>query len=143
MRDSIAAWTSALNNVEPPRTLDASAAAWAVEGPFEVVVCTNMIHISPWAATTGLFAGAARVLIAGGALLTYGPYLMGANFTAESNAAFDRSLRARDAAWGIRSISALKEAAASAGFSLEETVPRPANNHCLVWRLDPAPTSAG
>ena len=61
-----------------------------------------MIHISPWEAALALVAGAARILPAGGVLVTYGPYMRGGAHTSESNEAFDASLRARDPLWGVR-----------------------------------------
>src|SRR5438309_6119570 len=74
---SIAAWrTSAgLENLAAPLRLDAAEAASWPPGPYEAVVCINMVHISPWAAAEGLMAGAGRVLTLGGRLFLYGPYL--------------------------------------------------------------------
>ena len=54
-------------------------------------------------------------------------------FTAPSNAAFDESLKARNAAWGIRDIGACEAVAEAAGLTLLERVPMPANNFLLVW----------
>ncbi|HET9622692.1 MAG TPA: DUF938 domain-containing protein [Kofleriaceae bacterium] len=137
-RASIAAWRAeaGLANLAPPIALDVSAAwpADAPDGPLDAVVCINMVHIAPWAATLGLFAGAARVLAPGGLLFTYGPYRFAGAFTAESNAAFDRSLRARDPAWGVRDVDDLEAAARAHGLALRETVAMPANNHALIFR---------
>ena len=73
---SIAAHRAAagLPNLEAPARLDAAAADWPVERA-DAVVAINMIHIAPPAATTGLMAGAARVLVPGGCLFLYGPFL--------------------------------------------------------------------
>jgi hypothetical protein len=98
-------------------------------------VCINMLHISPWAAAEALFAGAARTLPPGGVLFTYGPYLID-GATAPSNQAFDQSLRARNPAWGVREVRDLERIASASGFTLEEVVVMPANNHSLVWRRD-------
>jgi hypothetical protein len=92
------------------------------------------VHISPWAATLGLFAGAARILSAGAALILYGPYLDPEVPTAESNLAFDASLRARDPAWGLRDLDAVKGAAAAAGLDFAERRAMPANNLMLLFR---------
>ena len=54
-------------------------------------------------------------------------------FTAPSNAAFDESLKTRNAAWGIRDIGACEAVAEAAGLTLLERVPMPANNFLLVW----------
>ncbi len=74
---SIAAYTSNLRNVLPPVVLDATwpPDQWPVhEGPVSAVLVINMTHISPWAATAGLLAGAAHWLEEGGMLFMYGPF---------------------------------------------------------------------
>jgi hypothetical protein len=91
-----------------------------------------MIHIAPWEATLGLFAGAAKLLAPGALLFLYGPYRFGGQFTAPSNEAFDQSLRSRDSRWGIRDVRDLE--AAATGFVLRETIAMPANNHSLILR---------
>src|SRR5690606_1813251 len=75
-RASIAAWAAAadLPNLAAPVVLDVLEAADRPEGPFEALVCINMIHIAPWAATEGLMRLAGRVLGPGGLLALYGPY---------------------------------------------------------------------
>jgi len=98
------------------------------------VLCINMIHISPWTATLALFAGAARLLKPNAALVTYGPYSVNGDFMADSNVAFDQSLKARNPAWGIRDVTDIEAVAKDAGFELENTTPMPANNFTLVFR---------
>lgn len=134
-RASIAAWVAGegLENVRPPFALDASAAEWPVDA-VDGVVCINMIHISPWAATQGLMAGAGRHLKPGGVLLTYGAYFRDDVPTAPSNIAFDESLKARDPRWGIRRLEDVRDCAAASGLTLEAVVEMPANNLCLVFR---------
>lgn len=134
-RASIAAWTRdlGLSNVCAPLALDAAASDWPLDAA-DALVCINMIHISPWAATLGLFAGAARLLPAGAPLLAYGPYRRGGQHTAPSNAAFDADLKARNPAWGLRDLEAVEALAASHGFPLAEVVEMPANNLTLVFR---------
>jgi SAM-dependent methyltransferase len=81
-----------LANLRPALFLDATQPeTWPVERA-DGVLCINMIHIAPWAATVGLIAGAARVLPVGGKLVLYGPYLRDGVETAPSNLAFDGSL---------------------------------------------------
>src|SRR3546814_13330383 len=74
-----------------------------------------MVHVSPWEATLGLLAGAARVLPRGGPLVLYGPYRRDDVPTAASNEAFDASLQARDPRWGLRRGEDGCEAAKDAG----------------------------
>jgi hypothetical protein len=93
-----------------------------------------MIHIAPWSAAVGLVAGAARVLPDGGMLYLYGPYRRGGSHTSPSNESFDRDLRRRNPAWGIRDLEAVSALAAGHGFEAPEIVDMPANNLSLVFR---------
>jgi len=99
----------------------------------DAVLCINMIHIAPWAAAVGLFAGTARILPSGAPLYLYGPYRRGGAHTAPSNEAFDHQLKARDPAWGVRDLEAVA-ALAAADFSGPEITEMPANNLSLVFR---------
>lgn len=135
-RASIAAWagTVGLPNLRPPLALDMLDEATWPEGPFGALVCTNMIHISPWAATEGLMRLAGRVLPVGGLLATYGPYREAEVPLAPSNAAFDESLKARNPAWGLRDRDAVAAAAKAEGLALTLRVEMPANNLMLLFR---------
>ncbi|HEX5099597.1 MAG TPA: DUF938 domain-containing protein [Polyangiaceae bacterium] len=97
------------------------------------IYCANMVHIAPWAACLGLFAVASRLLPGSGLLVTYGPYSVRGEHTAESNDAFDRSLRDRNPEWGVRDVTAVEDAARARGFGLAATHAMPANNLLLVW----------
>lgn len=133
---SIAAWRehSGLTNLRPPLVLDAADPdRWPVRSA-DAVVNINMIHISPWAATEGLMRGAGQVLPAGGVLFTYGPYLERDVVTADSNLAFDQSLKRRNPAWGLRHLDAVAALAAEHGLSLVERIAMSANNLSLVFR---------
>ena len=139
-RDSVAAWTedAGLANLAPALALDASApedwaaAREAAGGPVAAVFCANVIHIAPWAVAEGLAAGAAAALAPGGRLILYGPFLEhGAG--AAGNLAFDRSLRARDPAWGVRDLAEVSALAARHGFGAPERVEMPANNLILAF----------
>ncbi|HWW58008.1 MAG TPA: DUF938 domain-containing protein, partial [Sphingopyxis sp.] len=132
---SIAAWRTeaGLANIAPPLAIDAAAAEWSVDRA-DAILCINMIHISPWEATLGLFAGAARLLAKGSPLVLYGPYIEADVPTAASNLAFDASLRSRDPAWGLRDTDAVKAAAADAGLAFVERRAMPANNLMLLFR---------
>jgi SAM-dependent methyltransferase len=134
-RASIDAWTaqSGLANVRPAIALDAAANTWPIDRA-DAVVCINMIHISPWAATEGLVRGAARLLPPDGLLFLYGPYRRAGVHTAPSNAAFDSDLRSRNPDWGVRDMEAVAELAARAGFDEPQIEAMPANNLSLLFR---------
>ncbi|TGX54074.1 DUF938 domain-containing protein [Sphingomonas gei] len=132
-RASIADWCAGLPNVLPPLGLDAAAETWPIAAA-DAILCVNMVHISPWEATLGLMAGAGRLLAPGAALILYGPYRQRDVQTAESNEAFDVSLKARDSRWGLRQVEDVSTAAAARGLALQRIVPMPANNLGLVFR---------
>jgi hypothetical protein len=132
---SIAAWreAEALPNVRAPLFLDVHDDAWPITHA-DAAICLNMIHIAPWSATEGLLRGAGRTLRSGGALFLYGPFLRQGVHTAESNAEFDRQLRARNPQWGVRNLEDVATAAASEQFGLGAVHQRPANNLGLLFR---------
>ncbi len=123
-----------VDNLRPPLTLDSSAPETWPLGRADALVCINMIHISPWAATEGLMAGAARLLPPGAALCLYGPYREADVPTADSNQAFDADLKRRNPDWGLRDLEAVKALAAREGLVFAERVAMPANNLCLLFR---------
>lgn len=133
---SIDAWRAEDGSgvILPAARLDVTERPWPELSPADVVFCANMIHISPWAATEGLVAGAGALLAPGGLLVLYGPYKRDGRHTAPSNEAFDASLRARDPSWGVRDLEAVVAEAEPAGFTLVDVVAMPANNLTVVLR---------
>jgi hypothetical protein len=132
---SIEAWRadSGLFNLLPPVSLDARAAEWPVTEA-NAILCINMVHISPRAATAGLLRGAGRLLGEGAPLCLYGPYRRAEVKTAPSNEAFDESLKARDPDWGLRNLEDVAAEAERHGLMLERVVEMPANNISAVFR---------
>jgi hypothetical protein len=120
-------------NLLPPLALDVCELPWPASR-VEAIVCINMIHISPWAATQGLMAGAAELLGPGAVLYLYGPFMEDGRHTAQSNAAFDASLRAQNPDWGVRDLGDVRNLANEHGFDFVEHVPMPANNLSVVFR---------
>ena len=151
-----------LPNLYPPTLLDVTASPWTVEqenvsslpsalepnpdpelpkslstdqirANLQAIVNINMIHISPWAACEGLFAGAERLLPPGGVLYLYGPFKRDGGHTAPSNAAFDQSLRSRDPEWGVRDLEQVTAVAERHGLSCQTVIPMPANNFSVIF----------
>jgi SAM-dependent methyltransferase len=133
-RASIDAWAASagLPNVRPALAIDATTQPWPIDAA-DAVLCINMIHISPWQAAIGLVSGAAAILPPGGLLYLYGPYRRNGSHTAPSNEAFDRSLRERNPAWGIRDLEAVADLAAVHGFGPPAIEQMPANNLSLIF----------
>jgi hypothetical protein len=132
---SINAWIKAMAvpNVLPAIEIDASADLWCIEKA-QAIICSNMIHISPWAAAIGLFRGAARTLPTDAPLFIYGPYRRNGGHISDGNAKFDADLRAENPEWGVRDLEDMIALATDHGFSPPLVEPMPANNLMLVLR---------
>ena len=122
-----------VTNVRAPIALDALDSVWPIASA-DGIICINMIHISPWEATLGLIKGAAAILPPASPLYLYGPYIREGFATAPSNQAFDRSLRDRNATWGLRNLEAVAATAQTLGFSAPVMTEMPANNLSAVFR---------
>ncbi|MGE3747810.1 MAG: DUF938 domain-containing protein [Sphingomonadaceae bacterium] len=134
-RSSIEAWTEAkaLANVRAPLDLDVHDRPWPV-ADVAAILCINMVHISPWSATEALMAEAGRLLPTEGLLYLYGPYVRADVPTAQSNIAFDASLRQRNPDWGLRNLEVVIGVAAASGLMLDTVVEMPANNLSVLFR---------
>jgi cyclopropane fatty-acyl-phospholipid synthase-like methyltransferase len=126
---------ASLTNVASPVVLNVMSTNWSVARDFHVVVCINMIHISPWETTAALFAGAGRHLVGAGVghVVLYGPYREGGEHTAASNAEFEKWLKAKDTRFGVRNLEDVDAAALAAGFARQRLTRMPANNLLLLY----------
>lgn len=134
-RASVDAWREELaaRRVLPALELDVTRRPWPVTRA-DVIVCINMIHISPFEACLALLDGAREVLSPGGLLYLYGPYRRGGAHTAPSNEAFDARLRAQDPSWGVRDLETVAEEARARGLEVALVEEMPANNLSVVLR---------
>jgi hypothetical protein len=131
---SIASRTASLANVRAPLLLDVLAPWPESLGRFDALYCANLLHIAEWPACAALMGGAARHLVAAGALVLYGPYVVDGEPAAPGNTAFDADLRERNPAWGLRRLADVVDAAERAGLTFERRFDMPANNLMLVFR---------
>jgi len=138
-RASVAAWSQeAPGRISDCLPLATTEPGWSDGlGPFDALFCANMIHIAPWQAAEGLFAGAADIIASSGMICLYGPFQEG-EATAPSNLDFDASLKARDSRWGVRALDDVDALALRCGFVREARRGMPANNLLLVYRKSPA-----
>lgn len=137
-RRSIAAWVahSGCPNVRPPLDLDLTAEEWerALEPRCQAMVAVNVLQVTPWSASLGLLRGAASRLGGDGLLVIYGCFKRRGRHLSTGNAEFERSLQAKDPAWGIRDVDDLESVAAAHAMRLAEVVEMPASNLMLVFK---------
>jgi SAM-dependent methyltransferase len=130
----ISAWRAeaGLPNLCEPLALDLFSDDWPVSTA-QAMVCINTIHIVSWPGVERLFAGAGRILPPGGLLYVYGPYRYAGRPLEPSNEEFDRWLKARDPASGIRRFEDVNRLAGQNGLTLAGDRAMPANNRSIWW----------
>lgn len=119
-------------NVEEPQ--DGWAGGSLTPDSFDLMLCVNMVHISPWQASQGLFLGAGRYLKNDGILALYGPFKIHGEISPESNVQFDQMLKQQNSDWGLRDVDDLEAFAKENGLQLEKMVDMPANNKTVIFR---------
>lgn len=120
-------------NLRVPLALDVGDDPWPV-APVDAVFSANTLHIMSWSAVREFFRGVGCVLRSPGVLCVYGPFRFHGTHTSDSNAEFDRWLKARDPVSGVRDFEALDALARAAGLVFSADHAMPANNRTLVWR---------
>lgn len=124
-------------NIKPPIYIDIrnklSCYGFAFDS-IDYIYNANMIHISPYECTIGLFENAGNYLKKDALMITYGCYSKDGKITPESNVAFNASLQQRNALWGIRDINDLVKLAEKNDLQLIDTIEMPANNYTLIWK---------
>ena len=131
----IRAWVDARgpDNVRPPLALDVLADPDPA-GDFDAVFSANTAHIMGNDAVAAMFSLVGRLLPVRGPFCLYGPFRIDGEFTSDSNADFDASLKARNPAMGIRDLESLDRLAGAAGLARDALIAMPANNFIAVWR---------
>lgn len=122
------------DGLPPPLALDVRG-HWP-SAQYDAIYAANVTHIMSEEAVAALFAGAGGHLSGDGLLCLYGPFFDDDETPGEGNLAFDRALRARDPAMGIRRREALDESAAEHGLYRIARLRMPSDNRLLIWRKE-------
>lgn len=147
--DSIRSYNETAKNIMPPLYIDIGEPyqnwQWNGKGSttveaadlskkFDYILNINMIHITPWQCTEGLFKNAAGLLKNNGLVITYGPYAINGVLTPDSNKNFDQHLRQTNPEWGVRDLRDIEQLANQFNIKLMQTYDMPANNKICVWK---------
>jgi len=121
------------SQILPSLDIDTTASDWWSDIlNIDAIFCANMIHIAPWEAFLGLAQGAGHLLKNGQKIMLYGPFIEG-DETAESNLAFDQTLKSRNPAWGVRKLDSVKHILTEHGFTLSARIVMPKENRMLIF----------
>ena len=121
------------DNVKAPLDLDVEhAEGLTIEA--DAVFSANTAHIMSIRAVERMFELVGRTLPEGGRFCLYGPFNFSGQFSSESNARFDASLRQRNSSMGIRDLGNLDRFAEASAMSRARLYAMPANNHIAVWQ---------
>jgi len=128
--EGINGWSQGAENIRPALHLDVTRESWFADtvDPFNVLLCFNVIHISPWIVTTSIFERAEAYMSDECQLLFYGPFKIDGRHTSKSNVEFDTWLKNKDREFGIRDITEIRQVAVQNGFKLKKSHAMPSNN---------------
>ena len=115
--------------------LSTSDKSWNI-GKFEGALCCNMIHISDWSSSVGLFEKLKNHLFPKSKLLLYGPFIQEGVETSVSNINFNITLKKTNPDWGIRRLKDINLLAKKTGFQQTNIFEMPANNIIVVFTLN-------
>lgn len=130
----IAGWieASGADNVALPMDIDVNDVS-RIDGDFDAVFSANTAHIMSFDEVGRMFALVADALTPGGLFCLYGPFKLKGEFTSDSNAQFDQSLKSQEPSMGIRDLEALDELGLALGLRRDSLEPMPANNFLASW----------
>lgn len=122
-----------LENVLPPLALDVQDTE-TLSAAYDAVFSANTAHIMSFAAVECMFRIVGSCLAEEGVFCLYGPFNQDGTFSSPSNEQFDASLKAQDAAMGIRDLADLDALAKANGMRRIRLYAMPANNNIAVWQ---------
>lgn len=101
--------------------------------PYDLVFTANTFHIMSWKNCKTLMKTLGTRMREGSQVIIYGPFNYAGSFTSESNAEFDKMLKARNPDSGIRAFEDVNNNMLKNGFTLYKDFEMPANNRTLVY----------
>jgi cyclopropane fatty-acyl-phospholipid synthase-like methyltransferase len=119
-------------NLQQPTKLDVAKDDFP-KLKFDVVFTANTLHIMHWKDCKSFMKLLGHRLREDSRAIFYGPFKYNGEFTSESNAEFDVSLRANDPLSGIRAFEDVNNNMSKNGFELVHDYEMPANNRMLVY----------
>lgn len=121
-----------VQNIQRPVRLDVSKDDFP-KLKFDVVFTANTLHIMHWKDCKSFMKLLGNRLRENSRVVFYGPFKYNGEFTSESNAEFDKTLKERDPLSGIRNFEDILSNMTKNGFEIVADYEMPANNRALVF----------
>lgn len=119
-------------NIQKPVRLDVAKDDFP-KLKFDVVFTANTFHIMHWKDCKSFMKLLGHRLRENSRVVIYGPFKYNGEYTSESNAQFDLTLKERDPLSGIRNYEDVLSNMEKNGFELVVDYDMPANNRLLVF----------
>lgn len=116
-----------------PIHYQAGTTAFPSEPSIDVVFTANTLHIMPWSCVQSMIEDWGDLAV-GTRVVIYGPFKVDGDFTSESNQQFDVMLREKCPESGIRDSEKIQLLMEKQCFAMDEPIPMPANNFCLIFK---------
>lgn len=125
-----------LPNLKPPfdLTIGPKVISEQANQKFNHVFTANTLHIMSEELALKLCSEVSEVINNNGYFLIYGPFKFNGEFTSESNASFDLSLKSRDELSGIRDFEKLEQVLKQYQINFLKRYDLPANNQILIFQ---------
>lgn len=121
-----------IQNIQMPTRLDVARDDFP-KLKFDIVFTANTFHIMHWKDCKSLMKLMGKRLRENSRVVIYGPFKYNEEFTSESNAEFDKNLKARDPLSGVRAFEDVNNNMVKNGFEIVADYEMPANNRMLVF----------
>lgn len=121
-----------ISNIQKPTKLDVSKDDFP-KLKFDLVFTANTLHIMHWKDCKSFMKLLGHRLRENSRAMFYGPFKYKGEFTSESNALFDQTLKERDPLSGIRAYEDILNQMTKNGFELVHDHDMPAQNRMLVF----------
>jgi len=122
-----------LSNTHFPIDLDVKYTDWS-DLAFDFIFSANTAHIMSRIEVENFIYGVGRQLQNNGFFILYGPFNYNGQYSADSNAQFDRWLKQANPESAIKDFEFLNSLAEQASLVFSEKIDMPANNQILRWK---------
>ena len=107
----------------------------ARNGPYNGILCFNLLHLIPWSGTYTLLGHTSQLLKEQmGFLAFHGPFLREGTFMSQNDREFDEDIKSRDEEWGLRDLETIVRVAGEFNFRKEEIREMRAGNWMVILR---------